>query len=144
MNKLNISRKLPLYCLQELWGAANKYSAKSNFKNLINRKNCWFWLSKQSPNAMYRAAKSGWTWLELEPVKFIQSQMYWCHWTPLYSFLLIFDSNSVPFQEIRLWNLIDLYFDLSWSNDGAIGLPIYGFLLMLKVTYGLPWLLYEI
>ncbi len=43
------------------------------------------------------------------------------------------DHNSAHSQDIRLQNLSDLEFDLSWSlkvkGDGDIGLPIYGFLL---------------
>ncbi len=44
--------------------------------------------------------------------------------------------NSAPLRDIRLWNLCDIDFDLSWSikvkSDGVIGLPIYGFLLMVS------------
>ncbi len=57
--------------------------------------------------------------------------------------------NWAPFQDIRLWNDSDLDFHLTRSlkvkYDGAIGLPIYGFLLF-KVTYmyGLVGFLHKI
>ncbi len=44
--------------------------------------------------------------------------------------------NSAPLRDIRHRNLSDLDFDLSRSlkvkSDGVIGLPIYGFLLMVN------------
>ncbi len=54
-----------------------------------------------------------------------------------YGFLLLINSdiwpNSAPLRDIRLRNLSDLDCDLSWSLkvkcDGAIRLPIYGFLI---------------
>ena len=46
--------------------------------------------------------------------------------------------NWVPLRDIRLRNLCDLDFDLSMSfkvkNDGAIGVAIYGFLLMVYIS----------
>ena len=46
--------------------------------------------------------------------------------------------NYAPLRDIRLLNLGDLDFDLSRSLKvkcaGAIGLPIYGFLLMFNIT----------
>ncbi len=62
----------------------------------------------------------------------------------------MFHSNIGPnahLRDIRLRHLADLEFDLSMSLkvkcEGGIGLPICGFLLMI-VTYGPIWLIYEI
>ncbi len=59
---------------------------------------------------------------------------------PIYHFLSVWNTtcniwpNLATLQDIRLQNLTDLDFDLSSSlkviSYGAIGLPIYGFLLM--------------
>ncbi len=65
--------------------------------------------------------------------------MSWCHWTRhIYGFRLTINSsigpNQAPLQDIRLPNPIDLEFDhsrtLKVKSNGAVGLPIYGFLLM--------------
>ncbi len=60
------------------------------------------------------------------------------------SYLLVFISNIgpnlAPLQDIKLQNLCDFDFDLSKSLkvkcDSAIGLPIYGFLLMFNNNIG--------
>ena len=63
---------------------------------------------------------------------------------PLYTFLLMFNSNlwpnSAPLRNIRLENLSDIDFYLSMSLkvklDNATELPIYGFLLMVNNNIG--------
>ncbi len=64
----------------------------------------------------------------------------------LYGLQLIFNSNiwpnSAPVQDIRLLNVGDLVCDLSKSlkvkSNGAVELPIYGFLLMFNGKLWLP------
>ena len=56
----------------------------------------------------------------------------------IYAFLLMVNSNIGPsmaqLRDIRVWNLVDLDFDLSSSlkvkSNGAVGLSIYDFLLV--------------
>ena len=62
----------------------------------------------------------------------------------IYDFLLMVNTNIVPnsvrLRDMRLRNLSDLDFDLSWSLkvkfEGAIGLSRYGFLLMFNSNMG--------
>ncbi len=65
--------------------------------------------------------KSQWPWLW--PFRVTQGQMSRCYWT-----------GDIWLHYKRLWNLSDLEFDHSSSlkvkSNGAVGLPIYEFLLM--------------
>ncbi len=75
----------------------------------------------------YKASKSEWPWLEPFKVKYDSAIEL-----PIYGFLLLFYRNvwpnSATLQDIRLWNVRDLEFDLSRSLkvkcDSVTGLPI--------------------
>ncbi len=91
----------------------------------------------------YKLSQSEWPWHW--PYKVTKVRI--CNHTiglPIYSFLLMFNSNIWPIlahlQHINIQHLNDLDFYLSRSLkvkcDCGIWLPIYGFLLVLIVTYG--------
>ncbi len=60
----------------------------------------------------------------------------------LTSIVALYGLTLLIFKIKMLWNVSDLEFHLSWSlkvkSNSAVGLPIYGFLLMFNYNIGAP------